>query len=52
MGDKLLTPIKSEYQRRALEPVKGAHFKMAVLGNSAGMIGAAYLAKQKIASYV
>jgi glucokinase len=52
MGNKLLAPIKSEYQRRALAPVRGAHFKMAVLGNNAGMIGAAYLAKQKISSYV
>ncbi len=48
MGQALLDPVKKKYQERALDPVKNIKISMATLGNHAGMVGAAYLAKQKI----
>ncbi|WP_026674720.1 ROK family glucokinase [Alkalihalobacterium bogoriense] len=45
-GDLLLTPLKREFSRFALPRVKdGADFAIATLGNDAGVIGGAWLAK-------
>ncbi|GAE30738.1 ROK family glucokinase [Halalkalibacter hemicellulosilyticus] len=46
-GDHLLNPLAREFNRFALGRVaSGAEFKIASLGNDAGIIGGAWLAKQ------
>ncbi len=46
-GDKLLSPLERDFRRFALKRVaEGAEFKIATLGNDAGVIGGAWLAKQ------
>ncbi|ARK29394.1 ROK family glucokinase [Halalkalibacter krulwichiae] len=47
-GDLLLKPLKKQFERFALGRVaEGCEFKIATLGNDAGVIGGAWLAKQK-----
>ncbi|WP_017728312.1 ROK family glucokinase [Halalkalibacterium ligniniphilum] len=46
-GDTLLQPLKNHFKTYALERVgAGAEFRIATLGNDAGVIGGAWLAKQ------
>ncbi|MBP3951235.1 ROK family glucokinase [Bacillus suaedae] len=46
-GQHLLDPLESEFRRFALPRVaEGAEFKIATLGNDAGVIGGAWIAKQ------
>ncbi|MFC0473535.1 ROK family glucokinase [Halalkalibacter kiskunsagensis] len=46
-GDLLLNPLKEQFKRFALPRVEeGCKFKVATLGNDAGVIGGAWLAKQ------
>ncbi|MCD8510926.1 MAG: ROK family glucokinase [Bacillus sp. (in: Bacteria)] len=48
-GDVLLHPVKEEFARFAFPRVlEGAEFTIATLGNDAGVIGGAYLAKTKL----
>ncbi|MED1601227.1 ROK family glucokinase [Alkalihalophilus marmarensis] len=48
-GDALLEPLRSYFNQYALERVaSSAEFKIATLGNDAGVIGGAWLAKQKL----
>jgi glucokinase len=48
-GDALLEPLKKHFERFALGRVaESAEFKIATLGNDAGVIGGAWLAKQKV----
>lgn len=48
-GDQLLTPLKASFVRYSLPRTQqDCEFKIAQLGNDAGMIGAAYLVKQRI----
>jgi glucokinase len=47
-GDLLLNPLKEQFKRFALPRVEeGSKFKIATLGNDAGVIGGAWLAKQR-----
>ena len=46
-GDALLAPLKETFERFALPRVfQSTTFKIAELGNDAGVIGCAWLAKQ------
>ncbi|WP_411809983.1 ROK family glucokinase [Alkalihalophilus marmarensis] len=48
-GDALLEPLRTYFNQYALERVaSSAEFKIATLGNDAGVIGGAWLAKQKL----
>jgi glucokinase len=48
-GDTLLTPLKEQFRRFAFPRVaEGAELTIATLGNDAGVIGGAWLAKEKI----
>ncbi|MFC3882911.1 ROK family glucokinase [Bacillus songklensis] len=48
-GDTLLTPLKEQFKRFAFPRVaEGAELTIATLGNDAGVIGGAWLAKEKM----
>src|SRR5690606_5341726 len=48
-GDQLLLPLRKQFQRFAFPRVaEAAEITIATLGNDAGVIGAAYLAKTKL----
>ena len=52
MGAKLIDPLVLEFKKRSLASVHDIQFKMATLGNDAGIIGAAYIARQKLTELV
>jgi glucokinase len=47
-GDLLLAPVRREVRRRALNPMNATPILEATLGNDAGMIGAAALARAEL----
>ena len=51
MGATLLDPVKEEFRQRALEPISHIPILAATLGNRAGMIGVALLARQQISRH-
>ena len=49
-GDLLLEPARRELRQRALNPMNKTPILEATLGNDAGMIGAAAMARNELAA--
>jgi glucokinase len=48
VGESILAPAREEYRRRALPPNAAAPVLRAALGNRAGMLGAALIAREAV----